>query len=326
LRRRKSDARKSAARDRHHPERKPPMRPQDLLRLTALAAIWGGSFVFMRVAAPALGAVVTADARVLLGGLLMMAWLRAVRCDLQWRRHWRHYALMGVVNSAVPFTLYSYAALHIPASYSVIFNATAPLFGAVCGALWLSDPLTWRKAGGLLLGTAGVALVARAPGARFDADFARAVAACLAAALCYALSGVYLKRRAAGIEPRAMAGASLLMAGGALLPLALAAPPARAPGLAPILSVVALAVLCSAVAYLLYFRLMTDVGPGKALTVTFLMPVFGMLWGVLFLGERVTAGMLAGCALVIAGTFTVLWAGGRQESHPRRDSNSSHRA
>ncbi len=284
------------------------MRPQDLVRLTALAAIWGGSFVFMRVAAPALGPVVTADARVLLGGLVMMAWLRAVRCDLAWRRHWRHYALMGVVNSAVPFTLYSYAALHIPASYSVILNATAPLFGAVCGALWLAEPLTWRQAVGLLTGTVGVALVARAPGAEFDAAFGRAVAACLGAALCYALSGVYLKRRAAMIEPRAMSGASLLMAGLALLPLALASPPRRAPSPAALLCVVALAVLCSAVAYLLYFRLMADVGPGKALTVTFLMPVFGLLWGVLFLRERVTPGMLAGCALVIAGTFTVLRA------------------
>lgn len=285
------------------------MRPQDLIRLTALAAIWGGSFVFMRVAAPALGPVVTADARVLLGGLVMMAWLRAVRCDVGWRRHWRHYALMGVVNSAVPFTLYSYAALHIPASYSVILNATAPLFGAVCGALWLAEPLTWRKVAGLLVGTAGVALVARAPGAEFDADFARAVAACLGAALCYALSGAYLKRRASMIEPRAMSGASLLVAGLALLPLALASPPRQAPSTAAVLCVVALAVLCSAVAYLLYFRLMADVGPGKALTVTFLMPVFGLVWGVLFLRERVTPGMLAGCALVIAGTFTVLRTG-----------------
>ncbi|MBM4130963.1 DMT family transporter [bacterium] len=287
------------------------MRTADLIRLTALAAIWGGSFVFMRVAAPALGPFTTAGARVLLAGLLLLAYIRLVRFDAQWRRHWFHYALVGVVNSAVPFSLYSYAALHIPASYSVILNATAPLFGAVFAAVWLNERLTPRRLAGLAVGTAGVALVARGKGggvAEFDASFALAVAACLGAALCYALSGVYLKRRAAAVPPLAMAGASQLMAGAALLPLAVAMPPAGWPSAPVIGSVVALAVLCSAVAYLLYFRLLADVGPARALTVTYLMPVFGMGWGALFLNERITPAMLAGCALVIGGTLLVVRA------------------
>jgi drug/metabolite transporter (DMT)-like permease len=219
---------------------------------------------------------------------------------------------VGVVNSAVPFTLYSYAALHIPASYSVILNATAPLFGAVFAAVWLDERLTARRLAGLAVGTAGVALVARGKGggaaAELDASFALAVAACLGAAMCYALSGIYLKRRAATVPPLAMAGASQLMAGLALLPLALAMPPAAWPSPAVIGSVVALAVLCSAVAYLLYFRLLADVGPARALTVTFLMPVFGMGWGALFLRERITPAMLAGCALVVGGTLLVVRA------------------
>lgn len=286
------------------------MRTADLIRLTALAAIWGGSFVFMRVAAPALGPFTTAGARVLLAGLLLVLWFRLARFDAQWRRHWLHYALVGVVNSAVPFTLYSYAALHIPASYSVILNATTPLFGAVFAAVWLNERLTPRRLAGLAVGTAGVALVARGKGgaAEFDASFALAVVACLGAAMCYALSGVYLKRRAAAVPPLAMAGASQLMAGAALLPLALAMPPGGWPSPPVIGSVVALAVLCSAVAYLLYFRLLADVGPARALTVTFLMPVFGMGWGALFLDERITPAMLAGCALVIGGTLLVVRA------------------
>jgi drug/metabolite transporter (DMT)-like permease len=286
------------------------MRIQDLVRLTSLAAIWGGSFVFMRVAAPALGPVVTADLRVSLAGVLLAAYFRIVGFDPQWRRYWKQYLVVGVVNSALPFSLYSYAAMHIPASYSVILNATAPLFGAVFAAIWLGEPLTWRKAAGLALGTAGVVLVARAPGAEMDASFARAVAACLGAAVCYGLAGVYIKRKAGAIRPLAMAGASQLLAGLALAPLAAFSPPLRQPSLAVVLSVVALAVLCSAVAYLLYFRLIADVGPAKALTVTFLMPVFGMAWGVVFLRESITPGMLAGCALVIAGTVVVLRAGG----------------
>jgi drug/metabolite transporter (DMT)-like permease len=284
------------------------MRPADLARLLALAAIWGGSFVFMRVAAPAFGPVVTATLRVSLAGALLLLYFRAVRFDAQWRLCWRHYLLVGVVNSAVPFTLYSYAALHIPASYSVILNATALLFGAVFAAVWLSEALTLRKVTGLLLGALGVGLVAKVGGADVDASFLRAVVACLIAAMCYALTGVYLKLRAAHIKPMAMAGASQAMAGLALLPLALASPPVHTPGAPAVLSVIALAVLCSAVAYLLYYRLMADVGPARALTVTFLMPVFGMVWGVVFLGEKVTPSMLAGCALVIAGTFVVLRA------------------
>ena len=290
------------------------MRAQDIARLLCLAAIWGGSFVFMRIAAPVLGPLVTADLRVLLAGLLLIGYFRIIRFDPDWRRFWKHYLVVGVVNSAIPFSLYSYAALHIPASYSVILNATAPLFGAVFAAIWLGDALTLRKAAGLALGTFGVVLVARAPGTQLDASFLRAVAACLTAAMCYGLMGVYIKRRAGAVPSMAMAGVSQLMAGIALLPLALATTREAIPGAAVILSVVALAVLCSAVAYLLYFRLITDVGPARALTVTFLMPVFGMTWGAMFLGESVTAGMLAGCALVVAGTFIVLRAPGARRT------------
>jgi drug/metabolite transporter (DMT)-like permease len=282
------------------------MTPADGVRLTLLAAIWGASFIFMRVAAPVLGPVLTAELRALLAGLALAAYFAAVRFDPQWRRHWRAYAVTGLVNSALPFFLYSWAALHIPASLSVILNSSSPLFGALLGALWLGEPLTPRKLAGLALGSAGVALVSGVDALHAGPQFALAVAACLGASLCYALAGVYIKRVAAQVPPKGYAVGSQLAAALFLLPLLPVFPPASMPGPLVLGNVLALALLCSAVAYLLYYRLIADVGPTRALTVTFLMPAFGMLWGALFLGEAITAAMLGGGGLILAGTLLVV--------------------
>lgn len=282
------------------------MTTQDALRLIALAAIWGGSFIFMRVLAPVLGPIVTADLRVLLAGMALILYFWVIGVDLDWRRHWRHYLVMGGVGSALPFVLFSFAALHIPASCSVIFNSTSPLFGAVFSALWLRDPLTWRKGLGLFLGAAGVAIVSRVSTTPLNTLFYLSLCACLGSALCYGLAGVYMKRFAPTVNPRAMAGGSQTMAGLLLLPLWPLSPVPGVVTLPVVWNILALALLCSGVAYLLYYRLIADVGPTKALTVTFLMPVFGMLWGALFLGEVITLEMMSGAALIIGGTHFVV--------------------
>lgn len=282
------------------------MRVADHVRLVTLAAIWGASFIFMRVAAPALGPVLTATTRVLIAGTALAGYLALVGLDSDLRRLWPQYLVIGVANSAIPFLLFSFAALHIPASYSVILNAATPLFGALLAAIFLAERITLPKVAGLGIGVAGVTLVSRAGPVLPDAWFAWSVAACLGAALCYAATGVYLKRRDMGAKPVAIAGWSQLFAGLVLLPVV---PFAHAPGevtAAVVGSVLALAILCSAVAYLLYFRLMADVGPTRTMTVTFLMPAFGMLWGALFLGEAITTAMLAGATLVIGGTLLTL--------------------
>ena len=222
------------------------------------------------------------------------------------RRRWPLYGIVGIVNCALPFLLFGYAALNLPASYMVILNAAAPLFSALLAPLWLGERLTPIKLGGLALGAAGVTLVSGAGPVTPDAGFLLAVAASLGAALCYALSGIYLKRRGAGAAPLAIAGWSQLFGGLVLLPLALAQPPTAAVTPAIAANLLVLALVCSGVAYLLYFRLIADLGPTRALTVTFLMPAFGLVWGALFLGEAVTAPMLAGAALVVAGSAAVL--------------------
>jgi drug/metabolite transporter (DMT)-like permease len=282
------------------------VRPADIARLLALAVIWSASFVFIRVLAPVLGPVWVATGRLLLGGAVLIGVFVVTRTHVDLTRNWRAYLFIGVLNSALPFVLFAYAALTLPASYLVLLNAALPLFGALASAVWLAEPLDAAKLLGLVSGAAGVWLVSRAGPVPPDFPFAVAVAASLAAVLCYALAGVWLKRRSRSSAPIAMAGWSQLLGGLALLPLAATAPVRGAITLSIVINLLMLALVCSALAYVLYFRLIADVGPTRAMTVTFLMPAFGMLWGHWFLDETITVPMLVGAALIVAGTAAVL--------------------
>jgi len=287
------------------------VRPADVARLVTLAAIWGGSFIFIRVLAPSLGPILTVATRVLLGGAVLVAYCRATGFSANLGRYWRQYLVIGVVNSTLPFVLYAFAALHIPASYSVILNSTTPLSTALLAVPLLGERLTVAKIAGLVAGAAGVALVSKAGPVVPDLWFGAAVAACLAATLCYAASSIYMKKHAVGAKPLAIAGWSQVFAGLVLLPVVpFALPPAA---ITPLIAanVLGLALICSSIAYVLYYRLIADVGPTRALTVAFLMPAFGMVWGALFLGETITLPMIAGCALIIGGTGAVLRPGRR---------------
>lgn len=283
------------------------MTPLDLARLILLSAIWGSSFIFMKILAPVLGPSATACLRLLIAGGFLCCYMLWRKQNLGWREELRHYLIIGIVNSALPFYLYSLAALSLPAGYSVILNASSPLWGALFSAFWLQDPLNLRKIIGMILGAIGVSFVSRADHSSLGQAAGAAILACLLAALCYGLAGVYTKKFAKHLKPLPLAAGSQCLAGLCLLPqsLALGFPWPFAPKIW--LSLLALALLCSAVAYLLYFSLIASVGPTKALTVTFLMPLFGMLWAYLFLGEHINAGMIFGCAGIIAGTLLVLW-------------------
>ncbi len=280
------------------------MTARDTARLVLLAAIWGASFLFTRIVAPSLGPVATADLRMLIGGIALAAYFRAVRFDPDWRRWGTQYLIVGLLTSALPFLLYAYAALELSAGLLSVLNATSPMWGAVMAALILGERLTPRRLAGFALGIAGVALVTRAePGAQLAP---LAVAAALAAAFCYGFAGAYLKRWAHAAPARGMAVGTQLAGGVLLLPFNAISPPPASPTVLVVASVLALGLVCSAVAYLLYFRLITDIGPTRALTVTYLIPIFGVCWGALFLGETVSASMLAGAALVVLGTVFVL--------------------
>ena len=290
------------------------MKSRDLTDLLLLAALWGGSFLFMRMVVPAFGPVALAFVRVA-GATLLLLPMLLLRGELAvLRQHWRPLAVVGMTNSALPFLCFGFAAYTLPAGLSAIFNAATPLTTAVIAWAWLGVPLNrWRSAG-LALGFTGVAGLAiyksvAAPagnGLQFDGRTALAIAACLAGALLYGHAANYAKRHLAGLPAMAMAAGTQLAAALALaLPAALSWPVVN-PSRLDWAMAAALAFLASGLAYILYFRLITRIGPTQASTVTFLVPVFASLWGALVLGERVTLPMLTGGALILAGTSLVL--------------------
>lgn len=283
------------------------MRKADFIRLIILAAIWGASFLFMRIVAPVLGALWTAEIRVAVAGLAMVAFITATGRAMHFKANWRQYLIVGTFNSAMPFALFSYAALTLPAGYSAILNATSPLWGALVGAIALGESLTARKLIGLSCGIVGVAFLVRLGPAEFTPQLMVAAFACVGAALCYALAGAYSKKKSADIAPPLMATGSQLGAALVLLPVLPLSPVRGEITLFVALIVMLLALLCSAVAYFIYFRLLTDVGPTKALTVTFLIPVFAMMWGSVFLQEAITINTLTGCAMVVLATWLVVF-------------------
>lgn len=278
-----------------------PMTPRLMLELLLLGAIWGGSFIFVRVLAPNIGALVTAEWRLLLGGLGLGAWFVLTRFDAQWRLYWKRYLALGLLNTAAPFSLFGFAALTLPGSYSAILNSMSPLWGAVFAVLILGDKLTARKLAGLMLGVAGVMFITGAGPVLLNRATLLAIAACIAATVCYGLASIYIKVHLQQAKPAAMAGGSQLLAGLLCAPALLSGPSTAAYSPGVLLSIAFIGLVCGSVAYLLYYRLITLAGPVQGLSVTLLIPLFGMLWGALFLNEVVTAGMLGGCVLVLGG-------------------------
>jgi drug/metabolite transporter (DMT)-like permease len=273
----------------------------DAARLVLLAAIWGASFLFVRIAAPVIGPVATADLRMLIAGAALLAYYAVTGFDAQWRLRWRQYLAIGVLNSAVPFLLYAYAALELSVGLLAVLNATSPMWAALLGIVALREALTKRRLAGLIVGMAGVAIVS---GPEASTRWL-SIAAGLGAALCYALTGIALKRWGHGAPARGMAVGTQLTGGLLLLPLLAISPPGNITlGVAG--AMLALGVVCGALAYVLYFRLVADIGATGALTVTYLIPLFGILWGALALGEALTAARVLGAIVVTLGTVLVL--------------------
>jgi drug/metabolite transporter (DMT)-like permease len=282
------------------------MKKSQLALLVLLSAIWGSSFMFMRYLAPALGPMATAGTRLLIAGIALTLLFLATGFRLRWKERWGRYLAIGILNSALPFALYSFAALYLPSSVEVVVNALAPAFGALFASLWLGERLGPLKIFGMAMGLAGVALVSGIGVVPASGIELLALGACILAPAFYGLAGVFIKKRGDGIEPKAIAAGSQLLGGLALLPaIALAPPPAPvSAGIAMI--AVLFSLLCSGLAYLLYYKLIVDIGPTKALTVTFLMPVFGFGWGAALLGERISFRMIVGALVILAGTALII--------------------
>ena len=282
------------------------MRPADLARLVALAAMWGASYLFMRYAVPHLGPILMIELRVAIAGVALLAFVKATGGVVGWRDHWRAFLFVGAIGLALPFVLIAQALTVIDASTAAILNALAPLFASIVAALWIRDPLTPAKLAGIALCLAGTAvLVGWTPQPMTGRELLAAGMSVAATAL-YGYTIVFTKVHLKGASPMGISAATLLMAAAALLPLTPATRDLSAvPGMAW-LALLGLALVSTTVAFIFYYRLIADVGPVKAITVTLLVPVFGMLWGILFLGEPLTAGRIAGCAIILAGCALIL--------------------
>jgi drug/metabolite transporter (DMT)-like permease len=277
-----------------------------IIDFVVLAALWGSSFLFMRLAVVEFGAVPTAAVRVGVAAAFLLPLMLWKGHGALFRKHWWKVCLIGIPNSALPFALFSFALLSITTGLSAILNATVPLFGALVAWWWLKDRPTGSRVLGLMVGFVGIALLAWDK-ASFKPDAsgvapAWAVIACLVATLSYAIAASGTKRYLTGLPPLLTATGSQV---GATLGLALPALwlwPDQMPGGQAWLALVALGVLCTGVAYILYFRLIEQTGPARALAVTFAVPVFAILYGALFLGERVTPWMIVCGVVIVFGT------------------------
>ncbi len=281
------------------------MTPLGLARLFFLSALWGGSFLFMRIAATAVGPAWLILARVGLAAVFLLIVALWLTKRLQVSTYWRHYFVLGFFNSALPFLLFAYAARTLSASLLSILNATAPMWAAVIAVVWLKSKLSRMKWLGLGVGLLGVAVLAGVESLSLPPGGMIAIGAALAATLSYGIATNYTSV-APNVEAFSNAHGSMWAATLILLPTALATPfPAEIPWVPIGLAVLALGVVCSGVAYLIYFRLIADFGGVSAMTVAFLIPVFGTLWGAWLLDEPVTWMTLVGGLLVLVGTGLV---------------------
>ena len=285
------------------------MSTPDLLRFVSLAALFSLSFLFMRVAAPHFGAIVTAELRVLIAGVLLTALTLATGREMGTRRDWRAFLVAGGLNTPIPFALFAYAAMHIPAGYSAILNSLMPIWAAFFAAFMLGERLRWRVFAGVAAGMAGVGMLVQLGPVAVSREVLLAALACVAATVSYGFAGSYTKKYLAGRPAHGAAANTMLFGALVLAPLSMLSLPASSPPAGAWVAVVSLAVFCSALAFLVYYQLIARIGATQMSAVTFLLPAFGIFWGWLFLGEPVTAAMLGGFALVALAAGLVLGIG-----------------
>ena len=280
------------------------MTSSDIIRLLTLAAIWGSSFLFMRVASPVLESAYLAEGRVLLAAIFLYGLALYLKRNRNLLDHWKHYLIMGFLNSAFPFVLFGFAALNLSTSQLSILNSTAPIWGFVIGLFIGNEKFKIKRGLGLLLGVIGVGVLFGTSPTSVNASTYQSIAFGLGAAVSYGLASNYAKK-SKGVEPFDNAHGSMWASAFLLIPTLFFIPVRGEPTALVLGAVIAIGVLCSGIAYLLYFRLIKDVGAASALTVTFLIPVFGTLWRILFLGEQLTLNAAIGMAIIIVGTAMV---------------------
>lgn len=278
------------------------MRRRDLADLVLLAALWGASFMFMRVAAPQFGAFPLMSLRTGIAAAVLLPFALRGAGAAELRANAAPIAWIGLVNSALPFALLGYAMQSLSAGFTAILNATSPFWGAIVAFLWIGERLGRLRVAGLLIGFAGVLVLVLSRHGVVAGESPWPLLAALLATALYGFSAVAARKHLADVGPLTGAAGSQLFATMMLLPFAIIRWPQTPPDARAWTSTVLLGVFATGLGYVLFFRLIARVGASRAIAVTFLIPVFGMFWGALFLGEAITAGMLLGTATILFGT------------------------
>ncbi|WP_155866671.1 DMT family transporter [Colwellia sp. PAMC 21821] len=265
--------------------------------------------MFMRVGAPEFGPIVFTTLRTGIAAIFLIACLVLFKETKALKGRWRDIFVVGALNTAIPFALFSFATLTLTAGTASVLNATAPMFGAIVAYLWLKDKLTLSAMFGLLIGFIGVYLLV-SDNLHFGMELSNKsvennallpTLAAMLAALCYGISANYTKKYLSTIKPLALAAGSQISATAMLLPLSLFFMPETLPSTNAIWSVILIGVICTGVAYIIFFRLIAQLGPAKAISLTYLIPAFGILWGALFLGEAISLMMVIGGGVILFG-------------------------
>ena len=281
------------------------MQTRHFIQLIALSALWGASFPLLRIASPALGPWVVAGVRCILAAVVLTALMVVLRERWPSRAAWPRLALLGALTVVMPFLLFNWAALVIPAGYSAVLNATAPLFGVLGAAASGEEKLTFRRLLGCAVGFTGVALLVRLGPVAVTPQVVLAALACIAAAASYGFGAILMKRATLTHAPLpASAAVHLAAALILLLPTAIAAPSSH-PTPGALIAVTVLGTITSGLMYWISMRLMREIPASAATSAAFMMPLFGIAWGALFLSEPVTLGMVPGCVLVLAATTLI---------------------
>lgn len=277
----------------------------DIIQLLILAGLWGGSFLFLRIAAPIIGPIWLIEIRVLLAGLVLLLFTIHFQLLGEIRRNIIPIMVIGCIGTAIPFVLFAFASQFLPSGFNSILNATSPLFGTVVASIWLKEKLTINRIVGLIIGFAGVVIIVGWKNFVITQSFVYSVSGAFLAAFLYAVAAPYAKKHLSEVSALAIATGNLLSAAIILLPLMPFTVPTQLPTTTVIFAVIVLSLFSTACSYILYFRLLNSVGATKSLTVTYLIPVFAMIWGKIFLQEEITQSMIFGCSLILLGTAII---------------------
>lgn len=282
------------------------MKPKHFLLLILLAAIWGSSYLFLRLATPAMGISLTMASRIVLGALVMIAVFTYTKKLPDYKLFWKQYIILGILNIVLPFTFITYSITNLNASIGAILNATTPLFTIIVSSIWQKEQLNYKKIAGIIVGLLGLTILVGWMPLDLTPGVVLAIVLSLSASLSYAVGAVYTRKYLKQAEPLKTATGMMSAAAVLVMPLLVSSPVTTFPGFEIAAAVFVLGVLCTALGYSLYFKLLSNVGATNASVVTMMVPVFSLLWGLLFLHEPVTPAVILGLLFIIGSLKIIL--------------------